>query len=241
MFLLSAILLFTLSYQQTPLPYSDYNSANALLTYLLSHAQYYSPNSLFFQFAWYISQSEVNAILAKMTDIYNKYGLNGVFLILDQRAGIADIRAYTADVIRLLESNFQLFRRDYVYEVVLQYLPDSYSSSWSLDIAISTGGSYARSYLPDSACDKLVDTYGPTLKHYTSTNMLALIRDIDYVMDQQASSVGSSLSFGEIILYVVIAICILACCGGGGYYTKRRYDSKTTDEGGGIHVTSGHG
>lgn len=225
-----AILVLSIS-AQTPLPHTDYNSANALLTYLLSHHEYYlpAPNSLFFQFAWYITAPEVDAILKRMDSIYNKYGLNGVFLVLDQNAGIGDINSYSAEIISGLDYNWELFHTENVYLVILQYVyvQNAWQSGWALNFAISCGDT-ADAYLPHSSRQQIMDTYGPVLKYYTNENMMRLMDDIEYAMEQNAGSFHW--------YYIPIILCILLCCGGGGYYGKRRYDNRSG--GSGIHVTS---
>lgn len=235
-----AVLLLSVSAQYYPIDYTNYNSANALLNYLLTNTQYYlsaAPNSLFFQFAWYISQAEVQGILQKMDDIYKKYGLNGVFLILDDQAGITNIKQYSEEIIRGLDSRWQLFHTKNVYLVILQYtyVPDAWSTvGWKLNFAISCGDD-ADYYLPESSRNQIIQTYGPTLKFYTNQHMLELIHDIDYAMEQRKNAQievdGSNI--GVIIVIVVILLC---CGGGGAYYGKRRYDTKSGGDG--IHVTS---
>lgn len=228
-----AALILSISAQYYPLPYSDYNSANALLTYLLGHNQYYlpqAPNSIFFQFAWYITQDEVQAILHRMDSIYNKYGLNGVFLILDDKAGINNIEQYSVDLIQGLDQGWELFYTENIYLIVLQYtyVPAAWpNSEWVLKFAISCGDK-ADAYLPDSSRRQIMDTYGQTLKYYTNKNMIALIDDIEYAMEQ-----NSHVSW---VVIVIVVFAVLCCGGGGAYYGKRRYDNRSGNSG--IHVTS---
>lgn len=231
-----AILLLSVSTQFTPnpVPVENYYSANALLDYLMTHTLYYrsdAPNSLFFQFDWYISQQEVAGILQKMDDIYQKYQFNGVFLILNQAAGITDLDTYSREMIKGLEQRWNLFSRENVYLIIVQYVPGAWGAEWKLNFAISCGDN-VNYYLPDSNRKKIMDTYADALKYYTQSNVLRLINDIEYVIDQNYSS-GGSVSIGVII----VVVCIVLCCGGGGaYYGKKRYDTRSGGDG--IHVTS---
>lgn len=241
--LFSIFLVSVKSFTPNAVQYSDYNSAGALINYLAKNTYYYTPNSLFFQFDWYITQDEVAKLLAIMTEIYNAYGLNGVFLILDARAGISDINTYSAEVCKQLE--YQMgYKRDYMYIVIIQYtVPDYYKvGGWELSFSITTGGSYARHYLPDSDAKKLINTYGPYLKSYTYDNMYSLVYDIKVYMNSHANDEwvdDSPLGTGSIIIIVIVVLVLLCCGGGGGYYYKKRSEARTNDMGGGIHVNSG--
>ena len=224
----------TIQFTPNPIAYEDYYTADALTNYLLTHTDYWSPNSLFFQFDWYIPLDQVNLILLAMTEIYNKYGLNGIFLILDTRAHYGDITNYSNQVLVQLASKFN-YVQDNMYVVILQYTPGDYGAAWGLDISISTGGSYARSYLSNSEAKSLINKWGPYLKYYTYDNVIGLIADLKTAMDTD-----DSLPTWAIILIVIGALLVLCCCGGGGYYYKKHSDAQTTDFGNGVNVNAGH-
>lgn len=232
--LLFAIFLVSVkSFTPNPVAYSDYYTASALVTYLRSHQYYWTSNSLFFQFDWYITQDEVAKILNQMNGIYQTYGLNGIFLILDVRAGISDINSYSAEVCKQLEAQMG-YKRDNMYIVIIQYTVGDYGGSWKLQMSITTGGSYARGYLSDSEAKELINTYGPALKVYNYDNMYNLIYDISVYMSKD-----DSLSGWSIAVIVIVVLVLLCCGGGGGYYYKKRAGARTNDMGGGIHVNSG--
>ena len=174
------------SFTPNPVAYSDYNTSVSLMSYLKSHPEYYSSNSLFFQFDWYITKYEIQIILKIMTDIYKDYGLNGVFLILDEKAGINDINAYVAKLCQKLEDYFG-YKRDSMYIVVMKYYVGVYGSSWNYIFSITTGGKYARKFLPDYEAQNLINKFGPTLKSYNYKNVQSLLTAISDVMDSHAN------------------------------------------------------
>ena len=121
-----------------------------------------------------------------MTDIYNKYMLNGVFLVLDKNAGISDINTYVAKVCQKLEDQVG-YKRDNMYIVVLQYTVGEYGGSWGLTVSVTTGGKYARKYLPDYESVNLINKFGPSLKSYNYKNVQEFISEISDVMDSHAN------------------------------------------------------
>lgn len=232
--LLAFFLFLTESLALNPVSYSDYNTPEALISYLTSNTYYYTSNSLFFQFDWYISRTEVNQILYMMDNIYNKYKLNGVFLILDINAGIYDMNVYTNQLCKNLENKMG-FKKDNTYVAIIQYNVGTYGYPWSHKFTIDTLGDYAKHYLPNNETTTIIDNWGPYLNYYTYGNIKGLINDISDAMDKHANDPWG-ISTGIIILIVVIVLIVICGVGGGiyYYYYKKRSNKDTNDMSDGI-------
>ena len=231
-----------------PIPsVSDYSSAAALVNYLGLHKSYYYPqSSLFFQSGWYIEWDQAQNIIAIMDNIYYKYGINGIFLVLSNEAQILDLSGYTASFLSLLESN-GIFYQANAYTIVLYYIV-GYEYPWTLQISIGTGGVNAEHYLSASSCQSVMDKWGKTLKYYTYENVVNFMADIEGQMDSQANWDSTPTVVKVVIIVVVVIVVIIAAvlafifrrvCGCYHGVHISEGPGATTNQYGNIQVTTG--
>lgn len=251
-FLITLSMIGLISSQMPPIPnVYDYSSANSLVNYLLAHTNYYyTPKSLFFQSNWYIPYEQSLQILAIMDNIYEKYNLNGVFLVVSDEAQILDISGYAASVVDLLNQK-GVYHKENCYTIILYYTigivrPGDY---WGLQISIASGDN-ASHYLSGSDAKEVMDKWGKTLKQYTYDNLVNFMADIEGKMDFQAEIDALPLGAKIAIIVIVIVVLIIAAvvsmicrrvcgCGLGGKVVSGNTGAQTQNYAGGIQVTTG--
>ena len=177
---------FLISKISTEVEFSNYNTPEGLIDYIEygSDFEYFTSNSLFFEFDFFLDEDEVTNILSTMTEIYDKYGLNGVFLILNTEAGISDIANYTEEFCKLLENEME-FEKDSMYVVVMEYTFDYNRITWDLKFSIKTG-EYAKENLPDNEVEEIIDEFSETLKDCTYENVVELMDAISFVIQDNS-------------------------------------------------------
>lgn len=230
----------------------DYSSANSLVNYLVANAAYYyTPNSLFFQSSWYITYEDSLKIIGIMDNIYQKYNLNGVFLVVSDEAAISNIKDYSASVVDLLNTK-GVYHKENVYSIILYYSIGAIpvGGDWILQISIATGTN-AQHYVSSTDAQNLINDWGYTLKRYSYSNLVSFMKDIERIMDIQGEF--DNLPLGTKILLVVIVIVVLiiaavcslisrrycGCCLAGKVISGGSGGASTKNYAGGIQVTTG--
>lgn len=254
-FLIAFSLIAFTSVQGLPYPsLSDYQSADALVNYLIyNSAYYYTPNSLFFQSYWYIPWEQAQEILNIMGRIYEKYGLNGVFLVVSDEAYISDISGYAASVVDSFNTK-GIYHKEDCYTIILYYTIGTVpvGKKWGLKLSIASGEN-ASHYLSASNAQTVSNDWGPKLAYYTYDNVVFFMQDIEKYMDNQAA--WDEVPTGTKILIIVIVIIFLiiaavvslicrricGCCLPGTYVSGGTYGqgAQTQNYAGGIQVTTG--
>lgn len=267
-FFISSFISF-ISCQYRPSPILDnYFKANNLLDFLFNDPRnrpFYFPNTcVFFQSDWYISPEESLRVIDIMDNIYKKYRLSGVFLVLDNRVPIGDLGGYAAELEEGLERK-NIFKKENVYSVVLYYTYPPVGGliigqPWKLDIAIGVGGKNAEHYFSKTSRETLRTKWGPILRYYTYDNIDRFLSEIENAMDFQngwdrlPTWAKVAIIVGIVVLVIVAAVlaiifrkqCGCCCCllcltatAAAASGNDPSHREKTTDYGGGVKITTG--
>ena len=145
--------------------YSNYNTSSSLINYLTNNKTFFSHNSLFFQFAFYIPLEQSKKILGSMASVYEFSGLYGIILILDKNSNITNITTYSNEVLDNFEKNFNYTKKN-TYIIILQYDPSEKDKEYENNLYINVGGKKAENYLNETSREELIAKWKEVLKEY---------------------------------------------------------------------------
>ena len=212
--------------------YSNYNTSSSLINYLTNNKTFFSHNSLFFQFAFYIPLEQSKKILGSMASVYEFSGLYGIILILDKNSNITNITIYSNEVLDNFEKNFNYTKKN-TYIIILQYDPSEKDKDYENNLYINVGGKKAENYLNETSREELIAKWKEVLKEYNYDNFSRFYGDVIIKIflnrdnDVEESTEISGASIIAVIIMFIVIILIVGTVVGVIFYAKKRYDIKS--------------